>query len=79
MSFALVLGAGGQAGEAFHRGVLRAMTDVGLDARDAEVVVGTSAGSITAASLRRYAPTSNVTPLPRPVRQRRLPSRTQAL
>lgn len=54
MSFGLVLGAGGSAGEAFHRGVLRAMTDFGLDARRAEVVVGTSAGSIVAATVRRY-------------------------
>ena len=80
MSFALVLGAGGQAGEAFHRGVLRALHDVGLDARDASVVVGTSAGSITAASLRRHASSSNVTALPQQTRgRRRLPSRAHGL
>ncbi|HWH29797.1 MAG TPA: patatin-like phospholipase family protein [Mycobacteriales bacterium] len=79
MSFALVLGAGGQAGEAFHRGVLRALHDVGLDARDAAVVVGTSAGSITAASLRRHAPAWDVSALPRPTRRRLLPLRTRAL
>jgi NTE family protein len=55
MTLGLVLGAGGTAGEAFHRGVVRAMTDLGLDARQAQVVVGTSAGSIVAASLRRHA------------------------
>jgi NTE family protein len=54
MAFGLVLGAGGQVGEAFHRGVVRAMTDRGLDPRAAEVVVGTSAGAVVAASLRRY-------------------------
>ncbi len=52
----LVLGAGGTAGEAFHRGVVRAMDDLGVDARAAEVIVGTSAGALVAASLRRYAP-----------------------
>jgi NTE family protein len=49
----LVLGAGGVTGEAFHRGVLAGLADVtGFDARTAEVVVGTSAGSLVAASLR---------------------------
>lgn len=49
----LVLGAGGVTGEAFHRGVLTALRDVtGWDARDAEVIVGTSAGSLVGASLR---------------------------
>lgn len=52
----LVLGAGGTAGEAFHRGVLRAMDETGLDPRTADVVVGTSAGSIVAASVRRRGP-----------------------
>jgi NTE family protein len=52
----LVLGAGGTAGEAFHRGVVRAMDDLGVDARAADVIVGTSAGALVAASLRRYAP-----------------------
>lgn len=56
MRLGLVLGAGGTAGEAFHRGVIRAMDDLGLNARGADVVVGTSAGSIVAASLRRHAP-----------------------
>jgi NTE family protein len=65
MTMGLVLGAGGTAGEAFHRGVVRAMTDLGLDARQAEVVVGTSAGSIVAASLRRHAtPRAEAVPAP---------------
>ena len=55
MSFAMVLGAGGTTGEAFHRGVVRAMQDLGCDARTADVLVGTSAGSIVAASLRHRA------------------------
>jgi NTE family protein len=49
----LVLGAGGVAGGAFHAGVLAAIEEVtGWDPRRADVVVGTSAGSITATSLR---------------------------
>jgi len=53
----LVLGSGGLAGTAFHAGVLTALArDVGWDARDAEVVVGTSAGSTSAALLRAGFP-----------------------
>jgi len=49
----LVLGAGGAVGHAFHAGVLAALGDeTGWDARDAEVVVGTSAGSLVGAFLR---------------------------
>lgn len=49
----LVLGAGGVAGGAFHAGVLAALNDeLGWDARLADVVIGTSAGSITGSSLR---------------------------
>ena len=48
----LVLGAGGVAGGAFHAGVLAAIAAAtGWDPRRATVVVGTSAGSITGASL----------------------------
>jgi NTE family protein len=70
----LVLGAGGTAGEAFHRGVVRAMDDLGLDARAAELIVGTSAGALVAASLRRSAPARRFPAAPRtgrPVRSRR--------
>lgn len=50
---ALVLGAGGSVGHAFHVGVLSALADeLGWDARAAALVVGTSAGSIVAAGLR---------------------------
>ena len=49
----LVLGAGGMTGGAFHAGVLSALADVtGWDPRGAEIVVGTSAGSLTGAVLR---------------------------
>jgi NTE family protein len=50
---ALVLGAGGPVGHAFHAGVLRALHEVhGWDAREAALVVGTSAGAQVAALLR---------------------------
>src|ERR1019366_9481834 len=49
----LVLGAGGVAGLSFHAGVLAAVEEVtGWDPRQADVVVGTSAGSISATALR---------------------------
>lgn len=52
-SVGLVLGAGGVVGGSYHAGALAALSDVaGWDARDADVIVGTSAGSIAAAALR---------------------------
>jgi predicted acylesterase/phospholipase RssA len=49
---ALVLGAGGVVGQAFHVGVLRALPETtGFDGRTADVLVGTSAGSLVAAGL----------------------------
>ncbi len=49
----LVLGGGGVAGMAFHAGVLWALHhDLGWDGRDADVIVGTSAGSVVGALLR---------------------------
>jgi NTE family protein len=54
----LVLGAGGAIGHAFHAGVLAAIAETtGWDARDAEVIVGTSAGSVIGGLLRAgFAP-----------------------
>jgi len=52
-SIGLVLGAGGVTGDAFHRGVLRALTESGWDARTADVIVGTSAGAMVGSSLRK--------------------------
>jgi NTE family protein len=76
----LVLGAGGTAGEAFHRGVLRAMEEAGIDARTADVVVGTSAGAIVAASVRRRGPSGEPAPTrPRPVSGRLLRDRAAVL
>ena len=49
----LVLGGGGVVGQAYHAGVLAVLEhDFGFDARTADVIVGTSAGSITGALLR---------------------------
>lgn len=52
-SIALVLGAGGVIGGAYDVGALAALAEVtGWDARTADLIVGTSAGSGVAASLR---------------------------
>ena len=49
----LVLGAGGMIGHAYHAGVLAALEDhLDWDARDADLVVGTSAGSVVGSTLR---------------------------
>jgi NTE family protein len=49
----VVLGAGGAVGHAYHAGVLAALEDAtGWDPRDAEVIVGTSAGSVVGSLLR---------------------------
>ena len=49
----LVLGAGGIVGQAYQAGVLAALElDVGWDPRTADVIVGSSAGSVTGAALR---------------------------
>lgn len=52
-SIALVLGAGGVVGGAYHVGAVAALADAtGWDARRADLIVGTSAGSGIAATLR---------------------------
>jgi len=49
----LVLGGGGVVGQAYHAGVLAAIEhDLGWDARQAEIIVGSSAGSVTGSLLR---------------------------
>ena len=68
----LVLGAGGAAGAAYHAGALLALhNDIGWDPRTADVIVGTSIGSIVASLLRAGLSTddlaawaSDVEPLP---------------
>lgn len=57
----LVLGAGGLVGQAYQAGVLAALEhDLGWDPRTAEVVVGSSAGSITATLLRLGVPATDL-------------------
>jgi NTE family protein len=53
MTTALVLGAGGTVGMAYHAGVLRALEEVaGFVPDDADLVIGTSAGSMVGAAIR---------------------------
>ena len=49
---ALVLGAGGPIGHAFHAGLLKALESKGYDPRQVSLVVGTSAGAQVGALLR---------------------------
>src|SRR5271156_6468792 len=48
---ALVLGGGGLAGIAWMTGVLFGLSEQSVDLRDAELILGTSAGSVVAAQL----------------------------
>jgi len=57
----LALGGGGVVGSAFHAGALTALEqDLGWDPRAAEVIVGTSAGSVVGALLRVGVPASDL-------------------
>jgi len=58
----VVLGAGGIVGAAYHAGVLTALAEAGFDARDAKVLVGTSAGAGVAATLRAGFPPIDLAP-----------------
>jgi NTE family protein len=60
-SIGLVLGAGGVVGQAYQAGVLSALQrETGWDPREAAIVVGTSAGSITGAALRVGVPATDL-------------------
>jgi NTE family protein len=60
-SIGLVLGAGGVVGQAYQAGVLAALERLtGWDPRDAAVIVGTSAGSVTGAALRVGVPATDL-------------------
>jgi NTE family protein len=53
VSIGVVFSAGGAKGDPFHSGVIAAVAEhTGFDSRDAELIVGTSAGSFTATALR---------------------------
>ncbi|GAA3440015.1 patatin-like phospholipase family protein [Kutzneria kofuensis] len=56
MGHALVLGGGGVAGIAWEIGLLAGLDEAGLPLREADLVVGTSAGSVVAAQLASGLP-----------------------
>jgi NTE family protein len=61
MRVGLVLGGGGVTGLAYHAAALATLEqDLGWDPRAAEIVVGTSAGSIVGAMLRRGVPAADL-------------------
>jgi hypothetical protein len=67
----LVLGGAGIVGLAYHAAALTALEhDLGWDARDADIVVGTSAGSIVACLLRMGVPPATWPPEPFPQKNR---------
>ncbi len=60
-SVGLVLGAGGVVGQAYQAGVLSALErETGWDPRQATIIVGTSAGSVTGAALRVGVPATDL-------------------
>ncbi len=54
---ALVLGGGGSAGNAWLIGVIAGLFDAGLDVTEADLIIGTSAGSTAAAQITSVSPT----------------------
>ncbi|MGY1844822.1 patatin-like phospholipase family protein [Modestobacter sp. SYSU DS0875] len=79
---ALVLGGGGITGIAWATGVLTGLTDAGIDLSGADLVVGTSAGSVVGTQLRSGVPIAElfeqeVAP-PRPGQTAQLGRRTLA-
>jgi NTE family protein len=54
---ALVLGGGGSAGNAWLIGVIAGLFDAGLDVTEADLMIGTSAGSTAAAQITGASPT----------------------
>ena len=54
---ALVLGGGGSAGNAWEIGVIAGLFDAGLDVTEADLIIGTSAGSTAAAQISSATPT----------------------
>ena len=58
----LVLGGGGITGTAFHAGVITGLAEAGWDAREAEIIIGTSAGSTAAALMRAGLPPTDYLP-----------------
>ncbi|MCW2735596.1 patatin-like phospholipase family protein [Nocardioides sp.] len=59
-STALVLGGGGITGIAWELGILAGLADAGVDLTDADVVVGTSAGSVVGAQVTNGIPLADL-------------------
>ena len=57
---ALVLGGGGSAGNAWEIGVIAGLFDAGLDVTEADLIIGTSAGSTVAAQISSEAQPSEL-------------------
>ena len=58
---ALVLGGGGAAGQAWQIGVIAGLAEAGLDLTEAaDLVIGTSSGSTTAAQVRSGIPAAEL-------------------
>ena len=53
---ALVFGGGGSSGNAWLIGVIAGLFDAGLDVTQAELIIGTSAGSTAAAQINGATP-----------------------
>jgi NTE family protein len=60
MAKAVVLGGGGVAGIAWETGVLLGLADAGLDLTDADLFVGTSAGSVVATQVASGVPLADL-------------------
>src|SRR5918997_4399675 len=61
MKLGLVLGGGGLIGMGYHAGALKALDEFGVDPTAADLMVGTSAGSIMASYMRSgWTPTDFV-------------------
>ena len=58
---ALVLGGGGASGNAWTIGVIAGLFDAGLDVTEADLIIGTSAGSTAAAQITSATPTQLLT------------------
>jgi NTE family protein len=67
----LVLGGGGSTGNAWLIGVVAGLFDAGLDVTNADLVIGTSAGSTAAAQILGAAPTELLAAIRAPVPQQR--------
>src|SRR5215208_3015567 len=68
---ALVLGGGGSAGNAWVIGVIVGLFDAGLDVTEADLTIGTSAGSTAAAQIAGATPTELIAAILAAAPQRR--------